>query len=62
MNYLPVSLAVIFSSFTLYRFIALLDSVLPHLVPSWDYSLDTFNQIKVRQRQMHCGLLTFNWF
>uniref|UniRef100_A0A674MRU3 HECT domain containing 3 n=1 Tax=Takifugu rubripes TaxID=31033 RepID=A0A674MRU3_TAKRU len=27
-------------------FITLLDSVLPHLVPAWDYSLDTFNQIK----------------
>uniref|UniRef100_A0A8C2WIG5 HECT domain containing 3 n=1 Tax=Cyclopterus lumpus TaxID=8103 RepID=A0A8C2WIG5_CYCLU len=28
------------------RFICLLDSVLPHLVPAWDYSLGTFNQIK----------------
>lgn len=31
------------------RFITLLDSVLPHLVPAWDFSLDTFNQIKVRK-------------
>ncbi|CAG5896412.1 unnamed protein product [Menidia menidia] len=29
------------------RFICLLDSVLPHVVPAWDYSLGTFNQIKV---------------
>ncbi|TKS79447.1 E3 ubiquitin-protein ligase HECTD3 [Collichthys lucidus] len=28
------------------RFIILLDSVLPHLIPAWDYSLGTFNQIK----------------
>uniref|UniRef100_A0A8C9SD30 HECT domain containing 3 n=1 Tax=Scleropages formosus TaxID=113540 RepID=A0A8C9SD30_SCLFO len=28
------------------RFISLLDSLLPHLVPAWDYSLGTFNQIK----------------
>ncbi|KAK9538818.1 hypothetical protein VZT92_003967 [Zoarces viviparus] len=28
------------------RFICLLDSVLPHLVPAWDYSLGTFNQMK----------------
>lgn len=28
------------------RFINLLDSTLPHLVPAWDYSLGTFNQIK----------------
>ncbi|XP_026864354.1 E3 ubiquitin-protein ligase HECTD3 isoform X1 [Electrophorus electricus] len=29
------------------RFISLLDSLLPHLVPAWDYSLCTFSQIKV---------------
>uniref|UniRef100_A0A672RJN0 E3 ubiquitin-protein ligase HECTD3-like n=1 Tax=Sinocyclocheilus grahami TaxID=75366 RepID=A0A672RJN0_SINGR len=29
------------------RFITLLDSLLPHMVPAWDYSLGTFNQIKV---------------
>ncbi|XP_077415673.1 E3 ubiquitin-protein ligase HECTD3 isoform X1 [Vanacampus margaritifer] len=28
------------------RFISLLDSVLPHFVPAWDYSLGTFNHIK----------------
>ncbi|KAI5610538.1 E3 ubiquitin-protein ligase HECTD3 isoform X1, partial [Silurus asotus] len=28
------------------RFITVLDSLLPHLVPAWDYSLGTFNQIK----------------
>ncbi|XP_052472632.1 E3 ubiquitin-protein ligase HECTD3 isoform X2 [Carassius gibelio] len=28
------------------RFITLLDSLLPHMVPAWDYSLGTFNQIK----------------
>ncbi|XP_033838136.1 E3 ubiquitin-protein ligase HECTD3 isoform X1 [Periophthalmus magnuspinnatus] len=28
------------------RFMILLDSVLPHLVPAWDYSLGTFNHIK----------------
>ncbi|KAM9459370.1 E3 ubiquitin-protein ligase HECTD3 isoform 1-T1 [Salvelinus alpinus] len=28
------------------RFISLLDSLLPHLVPAWDYSLATFNHIK----------------
>uniref|UniRef100_A0A8B9H587 HECT domain containing 3 n=1 Tax=Astyanax mexicanus TaxID=7994 RepID=A0A8B9H587_ASTMX len=28
------------------RFISLLDGLLPHLVPAWDYSLGTFNQIK----------------
>ncbi|KAL0966987.1 hypothetical protein UPYG_G00303120 [Umbra pygmaea] len=28
------------------RFISMLDSLLPHLVPAWDYSLVTFNQIK----------------
>ncbi|XP_053738800.1 E3 ubiquitin-protein ligase HECTD3 [Synchiropus splendidus] len=28
------------------RFISILDSVLPHLVPAWDYSVGTFNQIK----------------
>lgn len=28
------------------RFMVLLDSVLPHLVPAWDYSLGTFNHIK----------------
>nr|XP_046264244.1 E3 ubiquitin-protein ligase HECTD3-like isoform X2 [Scatophagus argus] len=28
------------------RFIRLLDSVLPHLIPAWDYSLGTFNQVK----------------
>lgn len=28
------------------RFISLLDSLLPHLVPAWDYSLGTFNQVK----------------
>uniref|UniRef100_A0A1A8KF71 HECT domain containing 3 n=1 Tax=Nothobranchius kuhntae TaxID=321403 RepID=A0A1A8KF71_NOTKU len=30
----------------LQRFIVLLDNVLPHLVPAWDYSLGTFNQVK----------------
>ncbi|XP_060940191.1 E3 ubiquitin-protein ligase HECTD3-like [Limanda limanda] len=28
------------------RFICLLDSVLPHVVPAWAYSMGTFNQIK----------------
>ncbi|XP_051556154.1 E3 ubiquitin-protein ligase HECTD3-like isoform X3 [Myxocyprinus asiaticus] len=28
------------------RFITLLDCLLPHIVPAWDYSLGTFNQIK----------------
>uniref|UniRef100_A0A671P917 E3 ubiquitin-protein ligase HECTD3-like n=1 Tax=Sinocyclocheilus anshuiensis TaxID=1608454 RepID=A0A671P917_9TELE len=28
------------------RFITLLDSLLPHMVPAWDYSLGTFNRIK----------------
>ncbi|XP_053503338.1 E3 ubiquitin-protein ligase HECTD3 isoform X2 [Ictalurus furcatus] len=28
------------------RFITVLDSLLPHLVPAWDYSLGTFSQIK----------------
>ncbi|XP_026994813.1 E3 ubiquitin-protein ligase HECTD3 isoform X1 [Tachysurus fulvidraco] len=28
------------------RFITVLDCLLPHLVPAWDYSLGTFNQIK----------------
>uniref|UniRef100_A0A3Q2XQW4 HECT domain containing 3 n=1 Tax=Hippocampus comes TaxID=109280 RepID=A0A3Q2XQW4_HIPCM len=28
------------------RFICLLDNVLPHFVPAWDYSLGTFNHIK----------------
>lgn len=28
------------------RFMVLLDGVLPHLVPAWDYSLGTFNHIK----------------
>ncbi|XP_028329338.1 E3 ubiquitin-protein ligase HECTD3 isoform X1 [Gouania willdenowi] len=28
------------------RFITLLDSVMPHVVPAWDYSLGTFSQIK----------------
>ncbi|TRY84150.1 hypothetical protein DNTS_026050 [Danionella cerebrum] len=28
------------------RFITLLDSLLPHMVPAWDYSFGTFNQIK----------------
>ncbi|KAM9322367.1 E3 ubiquitin-protein ligase HECTD3-like [Pholidichthys leucotaenia] len=28
------------------RFMSLLDNVLAHLVPAWDYSLGTFNQIK----------------
>ncbi|XP_057189975.1 E3 ubiquitin-protein ligase HECTD3 isoform X2 [Triplophysa rosa] len=28
------------------RFITLLDSLLPHMVPAWDYSLGTFNHIK----------------
>ncbi|KAG7283406.1 hypothetical protein CRUP_031459 [Coryphaenoides rupestris] len=28
------------------RFISLLDNLLPHLVPAWDYSLGTFNHIK----------------
>ncbi|XP_060753941.1 E3 ubiquitin-protein ligase HECTD3 isoform X2 [Neoarius graeffei] len=28
------------------RFITVLDSLLPHLVPAWDYSLGTFNHIK----------------
>ncbi|XP_062872482.1 E3 ubiquitin-protein ligase HECTD3 [Trichomycterus rosablanca] len=28
------------------RFISLLDGLLPYLVPAWDYSLGTFNQIK----------------
>lgn len=33
--------------FCVCRFITLLDSLLPHMVPAWDYSLGTFNQIKV---------------
>lgn len=36
-----------FVSLSVCRFINLLDSALPHLVPAWDYSLGTFNQIKV---------------
>nr|XP_015210635.1 PREDICTED: E3 ubiquitin-protein ligase HECTD3 [Lepisosteus oculatus] len=28
------------------RFISLLDSLLPHLVPAWDYTLGTFNHLK----------------
>lgn len=28
------------------RFMVLLDNVLPHLVPAWDYSIGTFNHIK----------------
>lgn len=32
---------------SLLRFICLLDSVLSHVVPAWDYSLGTFNHIKV---------------
>lgn len=36
-----------FVSLSVSRFINLLDSALPHLVPAWDYSLGTFNHIKV---------------
>ncbi len=42
-----VFVVVILFCLTLRRFICLLDSVLPHVVPAWDYSLGTFNQIKV---------------
>ncbi|XP_030061835.1 E3 ubiquitin-protein ligase HECTD3 [Microcaecilia unicolor] len=30
----------------LQRFVKLLDSVLPHIVPAWDHTLGTFNQLK----------------
>lgn len=30
------------------RFIKILDSVLHHLVPAWDYTLGTFGQLKVK--------------
>lgn len=47
-KHFPVFVVFISCCVTLCRFISLLDSVLPHLVPAWDYSLGTFNQIKVR--------------
>uniref|UniRef100_A0A3Q4HB06 HECT domain containing 3 n=1 Tax=Neolamprologus brichardi TaxID=32507 RepID=A0A3Q4HB06_NEOBR len=37
---------ILYRRATKYLFINLLDSALPHLVPAWDYSLGTFNQIK----------------
>ncbi|XP_028832345.1 E3 ubiquitin-protein ligase HECTD3 isoform X2 [Denticeps clupeoides] len=45
------------------RFISLLDSLLPHLVPAWDYSLGTFNQLKsIKQflllSKRRCALIT----
>uniref|UniRef100_A0AAY4BE85 HECT domain containing 3 n=1 Tax=Denticeps clupeoides TaxID=299321 RepID=A0AAY4BE85_9TELE len=45
------------------RFISLLDSLLPHLVPAWDYSLGTFNQLKVIKQflllsKRRCALIT----
>lgn len=43
---------LILLSLALCRFICLLDSVLPHMVPAWDYSLGTFNQIKVSHFKM----------
>lgn len=64
--YFQVFVVVIFFHAALCRFISLLDSVLPHLVPAWDYSLGTFNHIKVR----HCDfkklgqgplLVKFSW-
>ena len=36
-----------------HRFISLLDALLPHLVPAWDYSLGTFNHIKVSPPCLH---------
>lgn len=38
---------VVKCGFALCRFMTLLDSVLHYMIPAWDHSLGTFNQIKV---------------
>ncbi|RXM29080.1 E3 ubiquitin-protein ligase HECTD3, partial [Acipenser ruthenus] len=35
------------------RFISLLDGLLPHLVPAWDYTLGTFSHLKVKPFENH---------
>lgn len=50
-KHFSVFAVVIYFCLALCRFICVLDSVLPHLIPAWDYSLGTFNQIKVSHHE-----------
>ena len=35
-------------TFVYFRFITLLDSVLPYMVPSWEYSIGSYSSLEVR--------------
>ena len=43
--------------FSMYRFIRLLDSVLPYIVPSWEYSVGSYNSLEVGCHFLLCKQL-----